>query len=45
MIPEVENEILEIEMEEQPSLTYCLDVDNGRISKPQEVSLNTYEQK
>lgn len=31
MIPEVENEILEIEMEEQPSLTYCLDVDNGRI--------------
>lgn len=31
MIPNVENDLLTLEIETQPSLTYALDVENGRI--------------
>ena len=31
MIPEVENDLLTLEVETQPSLTYALDIEHGRI--------------
>lgn len=31
MIPQVSGDILDIEVESQPSKTYCLDIENGRI--------------
>ncbi len=31
MIPQVSDDILDIEVESQPSKTYCLDIENGRI--------------
>lgn len=31
MIPEVDNELLTLEEEEQPGLTYALDIESGRI--------------
>ena len=31
MIPQFSDDILDIEVESQPSKTYCLDIENGRI--------------
>lgn len=31
MIPEVDNDLLTLEVEKQPSLTYALDIEHGRI--------------